>query len=70
MEETASCPTWKVTAQYLHPHPDPCWRPPLWIQPDILGHYFVKMAQLRGVVVCVSLENLVGMCKNNENIII
>lgn len=70
MEETASCPTWKVTAQYLHPHPDPCWRPPLWIQPDILGHYLVKMAQLRGVVVCVSLENLVGMRKNNENIII
>ena len=70
IEKMIPCPTWKVTAQYLHPHADPCWRPPLWIQPDVVGHHLVKMAQLRGVVVCVSLENLSGTRKNNDSVTI
>ena len=63
MSAAAECPTWKVTTQYLHSHPDPCWRPPLWIQSDVLGHNLVKMTQLWGVVVCVPLKNL---CKTHK----
>lgn len=55
---TADCPTWKVTAEYLHSHPDPDRRPPLGIKPDELDHRLLEMAQLRGVVVCVPLEKL------------
>lgn len=50
--------TWGVTAQNLHPHPDPSRRPPLGIQPDVLGLDLLKATELRGVVVCVPLENL------------
>lgn len=54
----AGRPTWKVTSQDLHSHPNSSRRPPLRVQPDVLRHRFVKVPELRGVVVRVPLEDL------------
>lgn len=57
-QTTAERPTWKVTAQNLHSHPNACRRPPLWIESDILGHCLLEMPELWGVIVCVPLKDL------------
>lgn len=50
--------TRQVTAEYLHPHANPSWGPPLWKHSDVLGHYLIKSPHLWGIIVAVPLKNL------------
>ena len=52
--------TGQVTAEDLYPHTNTSRWPPLWKDPNVLGHNLIEPPHLRSIIVAVPFENLIG----------